>query len=241
MYYRLTLTSRQLQNREELLRAFAAVPAETTQLEINNTNLNLAKTEDLIQAFSSLNAKIIVMSLRNTNLQLIDNVSLVIKTINQQFDLNYLDLSFNRLGKLSGEALGLILLEINAHALSLNDNDLQNLGGEPLGRAFDQLGDQVKILNLRKNSLSRLPAPQLTTGLGALKFISTLDLSRNDLSLKPGLDLNGVFQSLSSTITSLILRSNNLWLVGDNLALALQGIPDHVKTLDISKDGRATS
>jgi len=234
MYYRLTLTDRQLQNREELLQAFAAVPVGTTQLDISNSNLNFAKTDDLIQAFSDLGAELTDIIFCNTNLHLVAECSLVMKTICQQFDLERLDLESNQLGELSGEALGLILHEINAKTLSLDDNDLQHLGGEPMSRAFEQLGDTVKKLSLRENSLSRLPAPQLTTGLGALRFINTLDLSINDLNLQAGSDLKGVFQSLSQTITALVLRSNNLGLLGDTLATALEGVADHVETLDIS-------
>jgi hypothetical protein len=191
--------------------AFAAVPADTTRLNLAWNNLGEKITDDLVLIFSKIPAHV-----------------------------RLLDLEYNDLYKKTAADLALLFagIPLSVISLDLSHNHLNRIAGFHLARALIAIPLSVKSLDLSHNNFDRIAGADLArTLVGISKGPKSLNLSSNYLYLKFVADWLQIFSRIPKNVTSLSLSNNKLHHISDaELIEIFSEIPPHIAVLNLSQN-----
>ena len=115
------------------------------------------------------------------------------------------------------------------------DLDVQNKTGIQFVNSFDSIPEDTTILNISHNNLGLKPVYNLVEGFKKIPAkVKTLALAENQLNKKSSTELRQIMEALPTTITELYLCRNALGeLSTDDLIHLCSAIPLHIKFLSL--------
>lgn len=228
-------------NKEQLIRAFTAIPPGVTSLFLYQCHLDQISSELLAEAFAEIPESVTSLYLGDNHLHQKTAKELTKLFNSIPSNVKFLDLGGNGLFSILATDLATVLAAIprGVTSVDLTASFLNTKSDNDLATVLRAIPLSVTSLCLSYNDFYKYTSIELATGFAAIPTsITTLSLIGNQfnrmMSRMSPAELASVFGAIPTSVRSLDLGWNNLEdTVDDSLAAALGAIPPSVTSLGL--------